>query len=79
MTNGAFKVTEKLLQWSELKGWTQRQLAEALNYDEAAVSRWFDKESPEHPSWQMMKKLCLLTGLNIGDLLTFDRVAEQKD
>lgn len=76
---GAFRITEKLTKWTELKGWTQRQLAEALGCDEATVSRWYDKKNPEHPSWQMLRKICLLTGLDISELLTFDRTIEQED
>jgi len=84
---GAFKVTDKLEQWMKLKGWNQRQLAKELDYDEAAIARWLPKKKedeektkiPEHPSWQMLRKLCILTGLDIGDLLTFDKDIEQED
>lgn len=70
---GSFKLTEKLTQWLALKGWTQRQLASELRIDESLVSLWLDQENPRHPSWQQLKKICLLTGLDISDLMTFDR------
>jgi transcriptional regulator with XRE-family HTH domain len=76
---GAFRITKKLTLWLELKGWTQRQFAEALGCDETAVSHWLDEKKPEHPSWQMLRKICLLTGLDISELLTFDRSIEQED
>lgn len=76
---GAFKFTEKLRQWLELKNWTQRQLAEEIRVDESLVSQWLDGTNPRHPSWQSLKKLCLLTGLDIADLMTFDRNIEQED
>lgn len=83
---GAFRITEKLNGWLELKGWTQRQLAEALGCDESEISQWRvgkteakDLKSLKHPSWQMLRKLCVLTGLNISELLTLDRDIEQED
>jgi transcriptional regulator with XRE-family HTH domain len=76
---GAIKLTDKLRQWLEIKGWTQRQLSEELRIDETLISLWFDKTSPRRPTWQQLKKVCLLTGLDIGDLMTFDRNIQQED
>lgn len=75
---GAFRITEKLKEWLSLKEWTQRKLAEELGCDESLVSQWMNKENPKHPSWQMLRKLCMLTGLD-SELLTFDRDIEQED
>ena len=72
---GNFRVSNKLLDWLSLKGWTQRQLAKELKCNESLVSRWFDEAKPRHPSWQMFRKLCLLTGLDM-ELLVFDRGVE---
>lgn len=76
---GAFRITEKLTKWLELKNWTQRQLAEELGCDDSLISQWVHKDKPKHPSWQMLRKLCLLTGLDISELLTFDRDIEQQE
>jgi transcriptional regulator with XRE-family HTH domain len=75
---GAFRITEKLKDWLALKSWTSRQLAEELGCDESLISQWLNKEKPKHPSWQMLRKLCLLTGLDT-ELLIFDRDIEQED
>lgn len=75
---GAFRVTDKLKDWLTLKGWTQKQLAEELGCDDAIISRWLDEKNPKHPSWQMLRKLCFLTGLDT-ELLVFDRNIEQED
>lgn len=76
---GAFRITEKLARWLELKNWTQQQLAEELGCDSSLISQWMHEEKPKHPSWQMLRKLCLLTGLDISELLTLDRDIEQED
>lgn len=69
---GSIRLTDKLRDWLELKEWTQKRLAAALKVDESTVSHWFDKENPRHPTWKQLIKLCVLTGLDIGDLMTFD-------
>lgn len=80
---GAFRITEKLTKWLELKGWTQKQLAEELGCDDSEISQWcVGKENPKnikHPSWQLLRKLCLFTGLDASELLTLDRDLEQED
>jgi len=76
---GAFKITDKVKKWLDLKSWTQRRLAEELGCDESLISQWFDEKNPKKPSWQSLRKLCLLTGLDISELLTFDRGMEQED
>ena len=75
---GAFRITGKLQDWLKLKDWTQRKLAEELGCDESLISQWLDEKKPKHPSWQMLRKLCLLTGLD-SELLIFDRDIEQED
>lgn len=74
---GAFKLTDKLQKWLELKGWSQKDLAQELNCDESYISQIFS--GTKHPSWQMLNKLCWLTGLNVGDIIYHDRDAEQED
>lgn len=74
---GDFRLTEKLNQWLQLKGWDQRKLAAELGCDESLVSQWQANKNPKKPSWQSLRKLCLLTGLDVGDLLTFDRSMEK--
>lgn len=76
---GAFRITEKLSGWLDLKNWTKTKLAEELGCDESLISQWMNKDKPKHPSWQMLRKLCELTGLDISELLTFDRDIEQED
>ncbi|RJO64194.1 MAG: XRE family transcriptional regulator [Candidatus Omnitrophota bacterium] len=76
---GAFRITGKLNKWMELKGWNQRQLALELGCDDSLISQWLDEKKPKHPSWQMLRKLCLLTGLDASELLTLDREIEQED
>jgi len=76
---GAFKITEKLKGWLQLKGWTQRQLAEELKCDESLISQWLDEKKPKHPSWQMFRKICDLTGLDPKELIDYDRDIEQED
>lgn len=75
---GAFRITQKLVDWMKLKNWTQRQLAEELACDESLISQWLDEKKPKHPSWQMLKKLCDLTGLDT-ELLAYDRELEQEE
>ena len=75
---GAFRITGKLQEWLKLKDWTQRKLVEELGCDESLISQWLDEKKPRHPSWMMLRKLCLLTGLDT-ELLTFDRDLEQED
>lgn len=76
---GAFRITEKLKGWIDLKGWSIEQLAAELGCDGSLISQWMRRDKPKHPSWQMLRKLCLLTGLDISELLTFDRDIEQED
>ncbi len=80
MAKGAFRLNkENLKRWMDIKEWDQSRLAEELKCDPAQVSRWFSDSSPEHPSWQMLRKICWLTGLDISELITFDRTIEQED
>jgi len=76
---GAFKFTDKLKKWLDLKGWTQRELAKEIDCDESLVSQWFNEKNPKTVSRNYLRKLCLLTGLDVGELITFDRDLEQED
>ena len=66
-----FKTTQKLKQWMKIKGWTQRRLAKEMGYHETDLSVVLNGHKP--PSWAMLKKLCLLTGLDVGDIITYQR------
>ena len=77
--NGAFKITDKLKQWLELKEWDQRKLADELKFDESLISQWLSEDKPKKPSWQALRKLCLLTGLDVSELITFDRNLKQAE
>lgn len=76
---GAFRLTPKLKQWLDLKGWTQRELAKEIGCDESLISQWYQEKKPKKVSPHYMRKLCLLTGLDVGDLETFDRDINQED
>lgn len=63
-------IKAKIGRWLEDRGWTQRELSEALNYNEGALSRAINGE--EEPSKFLMKKLMWMTGLDLA-LFDFDR------
>jgi len=69
---------EKIEGWLRCREWNQKQLAEALNCDEGNLSKIINGEI--EPSKQLMKKLMVLTGLDLV-LFTFDRTAisEEKE
>lgn len=79
IVKGAFRLTVKLDQWLKLKGWSQRELAVQINCDESLISQWNQGSNPKQISWTFLKKLCLVTGLDVGDLIEFDRNVEQED
>lgn len=74
---GAFKTKNTLQEWLKIKGWTQRDLAAEIPCDETLISLILT--GSRHPSWQMLRRLCFLTGLDVGDIIYFDRDAEQDD
>lgn len=76
---GALRLTPKLKIWLELKGWDQRDLAIELGCDESLISQWYRANNPKQISSAHLKKLCRLTGLNVGDLMTYDRKTDQED
>jgi transcriptional regulator with XRE-family HTH domain len=57
--------------WLTKKNWEQQDLAKALNCDESLISKW--RSGEKHPSWQKLARLCDMTGLDIGDLLKFEK------
>ena len=77
ISNGAFKVSPQLKEWMKSKRCDQRRLAEALKLDETLICQWFTQKPCKHPSWQTLKKLCLMTGFEVGDLLIFDPHGKQ--
>lgn len=79
IVKGAFRLTEKLNLWLELKGWSQRDLAREIGCDESLISQWSHTRHPKAISSSYLRKLCLVTGLDVGDLITFDRNLEQED
>lgn len=70
---------EALMGWAQIKGLNQQGLAKVLGCDDSEVSAWFSKKNPRVPSRQMQRKICFLTGFDIGDFLTFDRSIEQAE
>jgi transcriptional regulator with XRE-family HTH domain len=60
----------KIESWLRLRGWNQKELAAAVNYDEGNLSRIINGDL--EPSKQFMKKIILLTGLDLS-LFLFDR------
>lgn len=75
---GAFRITAKLQQWLDLKGWDQQRLAREINCDPSLISQWKKENKPKFVTRPYLRKLCLLTGLDVGDLITFDRNIEQE-
>lgn len=73
---GAIVLTPKLSQWLELKGWEQKDLAQEIGEDRTLVSMWFNGKRT--PTDRQKMKLCLITGLDIGDLFTFDRTLKNE-
>lgn len=73
MIKGMIKVVKpKIDAWLNCREWTQRQLADAVRYDEANLSKILNGEL--EPSKQLMKKLMHLTGLGVV-LFYFDKDA----
>jgi len=77
ISNGAFRVSPQLKRWMKSKHLDQRRLAEELKLSDSLVSCWFTQKPCKHPSWQTLKKLCLMTGLKVGELLVFDPHGKQ--
>lgn len=73
MTNVAVKIraTDKLKKWLDLKEMSQRDLANQMNVKESFLSQILS--GTKHPSFQMLRKIYLITGLNIGDVIEFTR------
>lgn len=67
---------EKIEAWLKCREWNQKQLAESLNYDESILSKIINGEM--EPSKQLMRKIMLLTGLDLA-VFTFDRNRESQD
>ena len=67
------KVNDSLKQWLEIRHWTNRDLANAIGYDEAIISKVINGE--EEPSKQLMKKLMDITGFDFGkgSLFVYER------
>jgi len=67
------KVNETLRRWLEIRNWSNRELAEAIGYDEGAISKVINGK--KEPSKQLMKKLMDLTGLDFGreSLFVYER------
>lgn len=64
---------QKIKSWLSLKGWSQRDFAGALKCDESMVSRWLTPGDPQCPSDIYKERICILTGLDISDILCIDR------
>lgn len=70
MNKQKIKLTQKLKDWLKLYGWTQKQLADYLDVDESLVSRWF--AGTRLIDMQSISKLCILTRLSVGELVSND-------
>lgn len=73
---GRFEITEKLKEWLRLKEWTNKKFAEELRpflsyVDETLVSRWLSSE--RIPTQSQQAAICWVTGLDVGDYITFKR------
>lgn len=66
------KVTNKIDQWLTLKGWTRRELAKHLGMSEVMISVILSDK--QKPTWRFIESVCELTGLDIGDIVRYERV-----
>jgi len=76
---GMIKISDSLKVWLQAREWNQRELAQALNYDEGVLSQVLSGEA--EPSKQLMRKLMDLTGFDFGkgSLFIYDKNANPKD
>lgn len=74
---GMIKTGEKLKAWMTLHNMDYKALAKELNCDESFVSGILN--GSREPSKQLIRKICDVTRMNIGDLFSYDRNAEVKD
>lgn len=74
---GMIKVTEKLQAWLTLHNWDYKVLAKECGCDDSFISGILS--GSREPSKQLMRKLCDVTRLNIGELFNYDRIAESKE
>lgn len=73
MAQGMFKLKDNVRRWMECHQppWTGVQLAGKLGYDDSFVSQVFNGQ--KQPSWEFLKRLARLTGLQDGgELIYFD-------
>ena len=73
VAQGMFKLKDNARRWMECHHppWTGLQLAEKLGYDDSFVSQVFSGQ--KQPSWEFLKRLARLTGLQDGgELIYFD-------
>ena len=62
------KGTDKLKKYLELRGLSQRDFAELLGVDESYVSQIMNGR---RPSWNVMRKIFVMTGFQANDLFVF--------
>jgi len=77
LEKGLVRIREKLDEWLKMKNWTHRQLSRELNCDESLVSQWHAK-NPKEVSMRKIKAICRLTGLDVGEVVTFDRTIKSR-
>ena len=71
---GRFRLTDKLQRWLDLKGWSRKKFAAELNTHESTLSEIFSGK--RQFTWNMLAKICDLTGLDVGDIVYFDRTGD---
>jgi len=74
---GMIKVTNKLEAFLVLHNWDYKILAKECGCDESFISGILN--GSREPSKQLMRKLCDVTRMDVGDLFCYDRLTEIKD
>jgi len=74
---GMIKVGKKLEAWMTLHNMDYKALAKDLGCDESFVSGILN--GSREPSKQLMRKICDVARMDIGDLFVYDRNVEVKE
>lgn len=74
---GMIRATPKLQAWLTLQNWDYKILANECGCDDSFISGILS--GSREASKQLMRKICDVTRLDIGELFTYDRMAEPKE
>jgi len=74
---GMIKVTNKLEAFLTLHNWDYKILAKECGCDESFISGILN--GSREPSKQLIRKICDITRMDIGDLFSYNRMAEPKE